>query len=83
MVWLLLAWALTIVFLPFPTSAGRGHRQRRLAKLLYIGTMAVSSALLAFLALAIGRHRDLRDTDARRPTPWPRPAPPWRSCWRW
>lgn len=35
------------------------------AKLLYIGTMAVSSGLLAVLAWAIGRDRNLRDEDAR------------------
>jgi len=34
-------------------------------KVLYIGTMAMSSALLALLARAIGRDRSLRDTDRR------------------
>jgi len=62
---LLLAWTLTIVFLPFPTALVVGTANDGLAKLLYIGTMAVSSALLALVARAIGRNRDLRDTDAR------------------
>ena len=35
-----------------------------LAKLLYLGTMALSSTLLALIAVAIGRDRNLRDTDA-------------------
>ena len=67
---LLLGWTLTIVFLPFPTSlvAEAGHDPG--TKLLYIGTMATSSALLALLAWAVGRDRSLRDTDAR-----PDPAP--------
>jgi uncharacterized membrane protein len=61
---LMLAWTLTIVFLPFPTALVVGTANDNLAKLLYIGTMAVSSALLALLARTIARDRSLRDTDA-------------------
>ncbi|MEK6439242.1 TMEM175 family protein [Pseudonocardia sp. T1-2H] len=61
---LLLAWTLTIVFLPFPTTLVAGTSNDGLAKLLYIGTMTMSSALLALLPRVIGRDRSLRDTDA-------------------
>ena len=60
---LLLAWTLTIVFLPFPTTLVAGTSNDSLAKTLYIGTMAVSSMLLAMLAHTIGRNRELRDVD--------------------
>ena len=62
---LLLAWTLTIVFLPFPTALVVGTSDDSVAKLLYIGTMALSSGLLAVLGWAIGRDRTLRDDDAR------------------
>ena len=61
---LLFWWSLTIVFLPFPTTLVTATSNDGLAKLLYIGTMAVSSALLALLARVISRDRTLRDTDA-------------------
>ena len=60
---LLLAWSFTIVFLPFPTALATATSDDGVAKLLYIGTMAVSSALLALIARTIGRDRTLRDTD--------------------
>jgi uncharacterized membrane protein len=60
---LLLAWTLTIVFLPFPTALATGRSEDSLAKVLYIGTMAVSSALLALIARVIGRDRTMRDSD--------------------
>ena len=62
---LLLAWTLTIVFLPFPTALAAEVGEDPVTKVLYIGTMALSSALLALLAWAIGRDRSLRDTDRR------------------
>lgn len=69
--WLLLAWAFTIVFLPFPTGLVAGSPTNDpLAKLLYVGTMAISSVLLTFIARAVGRDRTLRDAD-ERPDPWP------------
>jgi uncharacterized membrane protein len=62
---IMLAWTLTIVVLPFPTAlvAEVGHDPA--TKVFYIGTMAVSSALLALMAWAVGRNRSLRDTDDR------------------
>ena len=62
---LLILWTLTIVILPFPTAVVTGTSDDALAKTLYIGTMAVSSALLALMAWVIGRDRSLRDTDER------------------
>ncbi len=62
---LLLAWTLTIVFLPFPTALVAEVSDDPATKVLYIGTMAMSSAMLALLARAIGRDRSLRDTDRR------------------
>ncbi len=63
MTWLLLGWTFTIVFLPFPTSLAASTDQDPLAKILYIGTMAVSSLFLALIAWAVGRDRSVRDTD--------------------
>ena len=60
---LLIAWTLTIVFLPFPTTLVAGTSNDSLAKELYIGTMAVSSTLLALLARRIGSDRHLRDVE--------------------
>jgi uncharacterized membrane protein len=65
LIYLLLFWAFTIVFLPFPTTLVTGTSDDTLAKVLYIGTMAVSAAVLAAIAWVIGRSRDLRDTDAK------------------
>jgi TMEM175 potassium channel family protein len=62
---LLLTWTVTIVFLPFPTALVTATSNDSLARLLYLGTMTVSSVLLALIARAIGRDRSLRDTDAR------------------
>jgi TMEM175 potassium channel family protein len=63
LIWLLLVWAFTIVFLPFPTSLVTTTDHDPLAKILYVGTMAVSSAVLALVAWVIRRDRRLRDTD--------------------
>ena len=63
LIWLLLAWAFTIVFLPFPTSLVATTDHDPLAKILYVGTMAVSSAVLALVAWVIRSDRSLRDTD--------------------
>jgi uncharacterized membrane protein len=65
---LLLAWTLTIVLLPFPTALVAEAGDDPETKVFYIGTMALSSTLLALLAWAIARDRSLRDTD-RRPDP--------------
>lgn len=61
---LLFAWCLTIVFLPFPTTLVTATANDGYAKLLYIGTMAVSSGLLALLGRVIARDRTLRDAEA-------------------
>jgi len=60
---LLLAWTFTIVVLPFPTALAAATSHDSLARVLYIGTMTVSSALLALIARVIGRDRSLRDTE--------------------
>jgi uncharacterized membrane protein len=61
---LMLAWALTIVFLPFPTALVAEAPDDAMTKVLYMGTMAVSSAVLAAIAWFIGRRPDVRDTQA-------------------
>ena len=60
---LLFAWCLTIVFLPFPTTLVTATANDGSAKVLYIGTMAVSSGLLALLGRVINRDPTLRDRD--------------------
>jgi uncharacterized membrane protein len=64
---LLLLWTLTIVALPFPTALlaqeNAGHQPA--TKVLYVGTMATSSLLLALLCVAIGRNDAIRDSDER------------------
>jgi uncharacterized membrane protein len=63
---LLMAWTLTIVFLPFPTAlvAGpRGAGGQGVTKLLYVGTMAVSSLVLGLVCVVVSRNRSLRDSD--------------------
>jgi uncharacterized membrane protein len=66
---LTLAWALTIVFLPFPTALVAEAPDDATTKVLYMGTMAVSSAVLAAIAWAIRRKPDVSDADAP-PDPW-------------
>jgi uncharacterized membrane protein len=63
LIWLLIGWSFTIVFLPFPTTLVTDTDNDNLAKVLYLGTMAVSSMLLSCIAYEIGRHRSLRDTE--------------------
>lgn len=63
---LLLVWAVTIVFLPFPTAlvAARGDvSEQPLTKVLYVGTMAVSAVLLGLVSLLLRRHPTLLDSD--------------------
>jgi uncharacterized membrane protein len=64
-IWLLLTWALTIAFLPFPTTLVAATSHDNVAKVLYIGTMALSSALLALIAYTIGRDPNMRDSDEK------------------
>jgi uncharacterized membrane protein len=70
LVWLLLAWTFTIVFLPFPTSLVAVTDHDPGAKILYLGTMAVSSVILALIAWVIRRDASVRDTD-EVPDLWP------------
>jgi uncharacterized membrane protein len=67
MVW----WLLTIVFLPFPTAlvAQAGHEAA--TKVLYIGTMTLSSLATALISQRISGLRRIRDSDQG---PDPRPA---------
>ena len=78
---LLLVWTFTIVVLPFPTALIAATSHDTLARVLYIGTMTVSSATLALIARAIDRERTLRDTDTGPDVLHARPPPP-PSCWR-
>jgi uncharacterized membrane protein len=53
---LLVVWTLTIVFLPFPTALVAGHGgDQAITKVLYVGTMAISSALLGVRSLLVVR----------------------------
>jgi len=60
---LMLAWALTIVFLPFPTSLVAEAPDDATTKVLYMGTMGASAAVLAGIAWVMGRKPDVRDTE--------------------
>ena len=66
LLWLLL-WTFAIVFLPFPTALLSTGGEQAITKLLYIGTLAVSSFCLALLAVAIGRDRSVRESDETPP----------------
>ncbi|WP_448608891.1 TMEM175 family protein [Geodermatophilus sp. URMC 60] len=59
-----LAWTLTIVLLPFATEVAAVYGDQRLAIGVYIGTMAVSSACLTLLTLALVRRPYLRRSGA-------------------
>lgn len=58
---LLMVWALTIVFLPFPTALVAGADDSDLTKLLYIGSIVVSAAMLALVEAFLVRHPELTD----------------------
>jgi uncharacterized membrane protein len=58
---LLMLWALTIVFLPFPTALVAEAADNALTKLLYIGAMLLSTLLLALLEAVLARHPELTD----------------------
>jgi uncharacterized membrane protein len=65
--WLIL-WTVAIVFLPFPTALLPAAGSQAITKVLYIGTLALSSICLAFLALVIKRNPSLHEPGAP-PTP--------------
>lgn len=58
---LLVAWALTIVFLPFPTALVAEATDSSITKVLYIGTMLASTLLLAAVEAIVARHPELTD----------------------
>lgn len=58
---LLMLWVLTIVFLPFPTALVAGAGDSALTKLLYIGAIVVSAAVLALVEAFLVRHPELTD----------------------
>jgi uncharacterized membrane protein len=58
--WLVL-WTVAIVFLPFPTALLSDGGHQRITKVLYIGTLALSSICLACLAFVIKRDPSLHE----------------------
>jgi uncharacterized membrane protein len=61
----LLVWAMAIVFLPFPTALLPEGGSQAITKVLYLGTLTISSVCLMIVALIIRNNRELRDTDRR------------------
>jgi uncharacterized membrane protein len=53
LIWLNIGWAFTVVVLPLPTEISAAFHTSRLVLALYIGTMALSTILLAAIALEI------------------------------
>jgi uncharacterized membrane protein len=60
---LMLLWLLMIALLPFPTALLADGGSQALTKLLYVGTMAISSFCLAGMARHISRTPAIRDSD--------------------
>jgi uncharacterized membrane protein len=63
---LLMIWTLTIVFLPFPTALVAGPEDaggQAVTKVLYVGTMAVSSLVLGLVCVVVTRVPGLRDSE--------------------
>ena len=58
---LLLAWALTIVFLPFPTALVAQTSGQTATKVLYFGTVLLSVVTLALVELIIVRRPQITD----------------------
>lgn len=58
---LLLVWTLSIVFLPFPTALLPVTGGQAMTKILYIGTMIVSVALVGAIAYVIERNPQITD----------------------
>ncbi len=53
---LLMVWTATIVFLPFPTALLADAGSQALTKVLYIGTITLSVAVVAVMDLLVQRH---------------------------
>ena len=60
---LMLGWLLMIVFLPFPTALVAEEGHQAVTKVLYIGTMTVSSVLMGLMSRRIRATRAIRDSD--------------------
>jgi uncharacterized membrane protein len=60
---LMVAWLLMIVFLPFPTALVAEEGSQAATKVLYIGTMTVSSLLIGLMNRRIKATRSIRDSD--------------------
>jgi len=52
----LMTWAVTIVFLPFPTALVAEAPDDVLTKLLYLGTITAAMATMVLVHLLVGRH---------------------------
>lgn len=60
---LLMLWALTIVFLPFPTALTAEAEDNATTKVLYIGTLIATMLALAALEAYLRAHPELTDGD--------------------
>jgi uncharacterized membrane protein len=58
---LLMFWSLTIVFLPFPTALVARAGDQAITKVLYIGTMVLSTVTLALMDRVIVRNPQITD----------------------
>jgi uncharacterized membrane protein len=66
---LLMLWALTIVFLPFPTGLVADEGGSATTKVLYIGTMVATTALIGAVQAVLARRTELTDgTEHADPT---------------
>ena len=70
-----LGWVLTIVFLPFATQLAAAYSPRdRLAVVVYVGTITLSSVFLAAAAVLVWRRPALRRTGITERAAFPRAA---------
>lgn len=60
---MLMLWALTIVFLPFPTALVAESSGDGATKVLYVGTLICSVLLIAIVEFYLRRHPELTDGD--------------------
>jgi uncharacterized membrane protein len=67
---LLVLWMLTIAFLPFPTALVAKAGDQPATKVLYIGTMAVSTVVTGLISWVMRRNPQITDGDAK-PDPEP------------
>ena len=59
-----MVWLFLIVLLPFPTALVAEAGEQATTKVLYIGTMALSSLCLAGVCRAVARNPAVRDSDS-------------------